>query len=271
MPISVIKTPKKSNANERSKLAKYGIAYVPLPKEIVKKLELIEITGNEYFAQPSDKKEQHSFDPKTREGFLDQRKKGYDIERYIIRKAKNAAPTWQVCINQMLEVKDYFKHEIIEPLLSALFEHLNIDPEKISVYFKEADSTLSVIYYPKCTGDKVQERIQPHQDAALMTILWSQEPGLEVEIDGEWQSNLVKSGHVIVHLGHSLALMTDNRCHAVMHRLRVFEQVSRLSIASFYALNPTELFLNAVTNEKIATTFGEYATEHVGRTYSQKK
>ncbi|MEM9103309.1 MAG: 2OG-Fe(II) oxygenase family protein [Pseudomonadota bacterium] len=267
MPISIIQSPKKTNAKELSELVKYGIAYIPVPEDVTRKLELIETTGKAYFQQPKYQKKQHPFTAETYEGFLDQTTIGYAVERYIIRASLPADLTWKTCGAEMLELRHYFRYEIIQPLLLALFEHLKIDPKKIQSHFNTADSTLSILYYPPCNTPDARRRLRPHEDAALMTILWSQEPGLEVEIDDKWHINLTKKGYVIVNLGDGLNLMVDNKCHALTHRVLISDNHSRLSIASFYTQDPKVEFINAITGKKIADTFGEYAANHLEKNF----
>jgi len=269
MLIPIIQSPKRSDPEELSKLAKYGIAYIPISEEVIRKLEFIEATAKIYFKQSKDQKNQYPLTPETREGFLDQATQGYDIERYIVRTSP-IDPTWKICSVEMLEVKNYFQHEIMQPLLLALFEHLKIDPGKIRIYFEAADSTLSIIYYPECNVSSAQKRIQPHKDAAFMTILWSQRPGLEVKINDKWHGNLIKQGYIILHLGNGLKLMTDGRCHAITHRVQIPNANFRLSIASFYTQDPELGFFNAVTGKQIANTFAEYLASCLAETYPLK-
>ncbi len=267
MPIPTIQPPRQVNSEELSQLIECGIAYVPIPENLAKKLELIEKTGNTYFQQPQDRKRQYLFTPETREGFFDQTAIGYDIERYIIRTSLPSDPAWNACCTEMLEVRKYIRHEIFEPLLVALFGHLEIDPEKIKSYFKAADSTLSILYYPPRDTSSAERRLRPHEDAALMTTVWTQDPGLEVNIEGKWHSASAKKGHITLNLGHGLNLMLDNKCHAVKHRVLLPNNQSKLSLVSFYTPDPAGKFINAVSGKKIADTFGEYATNYLEKNF----
>ena len=147
-------------------------------------------------------------------------------------------------------------------------EPLNIDEQKYKPFFEDFNNTLSIIHYP-AQGHQ-DDRLPAHNDAALMTVLWAPQPGLDILVDGEWHAFTTPPGYVIVQLGDGLQLWTNNQTNPLTHRVQVIPNVARTAIASFCTL-PMDAPFNCLVDDSVITnTFGEFIREHLKETYKPR-
>jgi len=268
MTITIIENANRIDLKTLKSLIKNGICYVKVPHQALDDLKQIEINGKRYFQQPKEAKEKDAFSTTQREGYLDQTKKGFSIERYITRGSKPTKAPLTSCAQNMEKVREHFKKQIALPLLSAIFLNLGIDKKNFKTITLNPDYTLSLIYYPPCDAEKL--RLHSHKDTVLITLLWTNQPGFEAKIDGQWHAVDHKPEYVIAQLGLGLEMMTGNQCHAVEHRVTFPKEISRISIATFYRPNSNIPFVDYVSGQQLYPSFGEYVKEHVSATYTRK-
>ncbi|PQQ37869.1 hypothetical protein C6H68_10695 [Photorhabdus luminescens] len=82
-----------------------------------------------------------------------------------------------------------------------------------------------------------------HKDTGFITVLYCDQPGLEVYIDGKWLDVDICNKHFLINFGGALELLTkkmDISVNAVLHRVRRHvkkaHEVDRFSFAAF--INP---------------------------------
>ena len=80
--ILIVKDPSSVTTSELDKLKTLGFCYIPLPESILYCLQNVKQMARHFFEQPEKIKRQHVFTDQHREGYLDQRDKNYNIQRY---------------------------------------------------------------------------------------------------------------------------------------------------------------------------------------------
>ncbi|MGW5456632.1 2OG-Fe(II) oxygenase family protein [Nocardia sp. NPDC003979] len=89
-------------------------------------------------------------------------------------------------------------------------------------------------------GNRDQMGCAPHKDTGFVTVLYADQPGLEVYRAGKWVSVDPLPGHFIVNFGQSMDVLTSSLAYKVdasMHRVRTFPSENpdgdRVSFAAF--------------------------------------
>ncbi len=122
------------------------------------------------------------------------------------------------------------------------------DAEVIKSRFEGGNSTLRLLNYPRppvsaeakkkaldMRLDETGEILAAgrHCDAAGLSLLWQNTPGLEAEApDGSWRAVPARPNSISVHLGDVLSIMTDGKIPATPHRV-VDHGVTRQSVGFF--------------------------------------
>jgi hypothetical protein len=100
------------------------------------------------------------------------------------------------------------------------------------------DAFLNFVHYDTSTADW---GLRPHTDYGFVTILDASAPGLQIEIDGEFEDVPVLPGHLIINFGEALNFITahsDRAVGAVTHRVLSQQSTDPVRHSIVYFANP---------------------------------
>ena len=100
------------------------------------------------------------------------------------------------------------------------------------------DAFLNFVHYDTRTPDW---GLRPHTDYGFVTILDASAPGLQIEINGEFQDVPVLPGHLIINFGEALSFITahsDRAVSAVTHRVVSQQSTDPVRHGMVYFGNP---------------------------------
>ena len=138
-------------------------------------------------------------------------------------------------------VSEYYTaiRELGDVLASALAQGLGLDGDFFTRHATKPASQLRLLHYPEndqpVPGD--DDRIKPHTDYELFTLVIHQGGGLEiVHRDGGWIAAPAIGTTIVVLLGDMLELWTNGYLRSTLHRVANTGK-ERLSIPFFYGLD----------------------------------
>ena len=100
------------------------------------------------------------------------------------------------------------------------------------------DAFLNFVHYDTHNPDW---GLRPHTDYGFITILDASAPGLQIEIDGQFQAVPILPGHLIINFGEALHFITahsDRPVGAVVHRVLSQQSTDPIRHAIVYFANP---------------------------------
>ena len=100
------------------------------------------------------------------------------------------------------------------------------------------DAFLNFVHYDTRTPDW---GLRPHTDYGFVTILDASAPGLQIEIDGQFEDVPVLPGHLIINFGEALNFITahsDRTVGAVIHRVLSQRSNDAVRHSIVYFANP---------------------------------
>ncbi|MDA8620206.1 isopenicillin N synthase family oxygenase [Luminiphilus sp.] len=100
------------------------------------------------------------------------------------------------------------------------------------------DAFLNFVHYDTHNPDW---GLRPHTDYGFITILDASAPGLQIEIDGQFQAVPILPGHLIINFGEALHFITahsDRPLGAVVHRVLSQQSTDPIRHAIVYFANP---------------------------------
>ena len=100
------------------------------------------------------------------------------------------------------------------------------------------DAFLNFVHYDTRTPDW---GLRPHTDYGFVTILDASAPGLQIEMNGEFQDVPVLPGHLIINFGEALNFITahsDRLVSAVTHRVVSQQSSDPVRHGIVYFANP---------------------------------
>jgi isopenicillin N synthase-like dioxygenase len=114
-------------------------------------------------------------------------------------------------------------------------------------YFSpEHTSFLRLNYYPECPAPERPADasvakaghlgVNQHTDAGAVTVLFQDQPGLEVFHEGAWKLVEPLRGALVINIGDIVQVWSNDRYHAALHRALVRPDLARFTAAFF--LNP---------------------------------
>ena len=100
------------------------------------------------------------------------------------------------------------------------------------------DAFLNFVHYDTRTPDW---GLRPHTDYGFVTILDASAPGLQIEIDGQFENVPVLPGHLVINFGEALNFITahsDRTVGAVIHRVLSQRSNDAVRHSIVYFANP---------------------------------
>lgn len=235
----------------RAAAEEWGVIHIVnhgIPEELIERLRA---AGRRFFELPVEEKEKYANDQSTEQ-----------IQGYGSKLANNASGR--------LEWEDYFFHLVYpqekadtalwpkEPadyvavtrefarelravatkILSILSLGLGLSEPELETALGGPDELLlqmKINYYPRCPQPELALGVEAHTDvSALSFILHNGVPGLQVFKDGfGWVTARLVPGSLIVHVGDALEILSNGRCHSVLHRGLVNKEKVRISWVVF--------------------------------------
>lgn len=123
-------------------------------------------------------------------------------------------------------------------------------------YFEANDSILRLNYYPPSQKPHLVLGTGPHCDPTTLTILHQDHvSGLEVFVDGKWQSIPPSPGAFVVNVGDTLMALSNGIYKSCVHRAVISKETVRKSVAYFLCpkedkvVKPPEELLSAAEGE----------------------
>lgn len=132
-------------------------------------------------------------------------------------------------------------------ILRTISLSLGMQAGALDEYFRpQHTSFLRLNYYPKCpTPERPTDAsvakvgylgVNQHTDAGAVTVLFQDQPGLEVFHEGEWRLVEPRRDAFVINIGDIVQVWSNDLYRAALHRALVRADVERFTAAFF--LNP---------------------------------
>lgn len=128
-------------------------------------------------------------------------------------------------------------HVILTAVIKKLKPGVDIPDDHLQQAKGGATGLLRVSRYPKMTDSKYDKanKIKAHSDWGPLTILYSQESGLEEIRDGEWTKVPIGKGELHVNIGDPICVWSNLAFQNNIHRVSPDAAADRISFAYFAA------------------------------------
>ena len=229
-PLSVDRAP----ARDRSaylamipQLERQGFLRLPCDPQLRRVMDRVFADANAFFARPAEEKFRYTH-PEWVEGY---RELGPEYSQVPERpdltesfaawnrnKSRAELALWQKgCpLHGSLRAASDLLSVVVRDLFAAMRDHFKPDAPDLGFYNA---TYVQLNYYEPArhSRDLLQDR---HEDGHLITVVTSNAPGLEIEVDGTFVPANVTPDHFVVMPGSLLSLMTGNRVKPGYHQVR---------------------------------------------------
>jgi isopenicillin N synthase-like dioxygenase len=236
-----------------------GFCYVKLTDNLAEKIKTCTQAARNFFQLSKTEKEKwqlkNELNPGDRyEGYVlrSQSKNTNAIEQIFFEADAPFGP--YAPYSPLIEaINATFHNQIFLPLISAIFKKLKLPHTNFTEATTNPYCSLVFQSYPSIGEDKNIIRLNAHKDFGLFTIVFFEEPGLEVKYQNVWQAIPPKKDCVVVNLGNALEQMTGKRCHSALHRV-INATDNRISMVYFFNPNYNRPVHNYLDNSVIASS-----------------
>lgn len=260
-------SPLSINTTELDALLNIGFCYVKLPDanltETIK--TCIQVARRFFLSEKGEKEKWQLKETLTADDryegytFRSQSKNTHAIEQIFFEPDAPLGP-YQNYAAHIQAINTTFKDLIFFPLLSAIFEKLQLAAADLVETVTQPNSSLVFQSCPRISDDKNIIRLNAHKDFGLLTIVFFEEPGLEVKYLNDWLAIPPQKDCVVVNLGNALELMTGQRCHSALHRVSNATD-NRISMVYFFNPAAKQQVRNYVDKTVIAPSGEQFFKE----------
>ena len=128
--------------------------------------------------------------------------------------------------------------ELALRLVDIVALSLKLSPATLRKHFKLPMPFLRALHYPAVKSDEENGRFAAgaHSDYGFMTLLWREDPGLQILYKGRWEDVVApqRGGVFICNIGDMLQRWTGGRFSSTVHRVVNYEGVDHYSCAFFF-------------------------------------
>lgn len=229
-PLSVDRAPARDRSAYRAmipQLERQGFLRLPADPLLRQAVDRVFADAAAFFARPAAEKFRYSH-PEWVEGY---RELGPEYSQVPERpdltesfaawnhnRARAQLETWRAgCpLHGALRDAADLLADVVRELFAAMRDHFK--PDAPDLRFFDATYTQLNYYEPaRHSRDLLQDR---HEDGHLVTLVTSNAPGLEIEVDGTFVPANVTPDHFVVMPGGLLSLMTGDRVKPGYHQVR---------------------------------------------------
>ncbi|KAM7261074.1 hypothetical protein ACFE04_026549 [Oxalis oulophora] len=119
-------------------------------------------------------------------------------------------------------------------IMELLGMSLGVGPMFFKSFFEGNDSIMRLNYYPRCQKPELTLGTGPHCDPTSLTILHQDDVcGLQVFVDGQWQSVSPNPDAFVVNIGDTFMALSNGVYKSCLHRAVVNNKLARKSLAFF--------------------------------------
>lgn len=205
-------------------LNKSSFFYVPIPDNLKQLLNVLTTHCEQLFSASNETKQSY-IKGKDGLGYTSLDKSRIDKTKPDIREAFNyrigeieTNELYDKAINQL---SSYAAH-----IFSKILESVDINSND---YLTKGTNTLSLIHYPNTNN---QYGISEHTDWGFLTLLSTNEGGLQVKINNFWVDVPPLDNHFIVNIADMLEIISNGQYKSTEHRVIITEE--KHSIVLFF-------------------------------------
>ncbi|KAH7289884.1 hypothetical protein KP509_30G022500 [Ceratopteris richardii] len=122
-------------------------------------------------------------------------------------------------------------------------ESLGLSAHRLEEMMGEMQQTILVNHYPPCPRPDLAIGIDTHTDVGAVSCLWQPDDvvGLQVLREGEWHPVSSARGALTIIVADQVQIASNGIFKSPLHRGVLNKDKNRVSILSFYQLNPEQL------------------------------
>ena len=225
-------------------LEQHGFLRIPIDGGLRRTIDSVFALANEFFARPAAEKQHFAF-PAWVEGYRELGPEYSQVpERPDLTESFSAwnrnrprpeLAAWQAgCpLHGALREASNMLGELMQDLFAAMAQYFN--PGALELRFYNATYIQLNYYEPaRHRRDLLQD---PHEDGHLVTLVSTNAPGLEIEVDGKFVPAEVGANELLLMPSSLLSLMTGYRVKPLHHQVRNSRRTDPRS-SLLYFVNP---------------------------------
>ena len=216
--------------NIENTINQYGFFYYPINN--TKLVDTMLDTVKEYFSQPEHIKnnQRHNSDGL---GYIGKNRTRKSSNIVVTKESFTYIPNKIKTIDENVfsEYYNYVKN-IAEDIFHQIMDSNNINKNKYIDIITPPNATLSILHYPQVEMTNKMVGIHPHCDWGLITVLYTDNNGLQININNRWINVPTKKDHFIINIADMVEILTNGKYKSTLHR--VINQEEKYSMALFF-------------------------------------
>lgn len=247
-------------------ITKYGFCYVPIGLERISLVENILQIEKEFFDLDDDTKNMYKMN-KDGIGYIPKNRYSKTNNITEIKEQITIRPG-EIVLGHGHDQTINKYYESIYALAKKIFQNLlkciGVDYNEYNDFF----NTLTLLHYKKDNNLSDNDLgIREHTDWGYMTVLWTDNDGLQIEVNDEWTNVPTLKDHFIINIGDMLEVLSDGKYKSTLHRVIISQnrQIEKYSAALFF--EPSLSTIIKGSNKEIS--FEDYINEKINESYAE--
>lgn len=235
-------------------LQKYGFFYYYYDNDNKKIIDDMLEYSKKYFALPQEMKERELM---GQDGLGYAATKMFKLRKDIVEMKESYSQRHNSVIYQNNPVTQKYNKllsTIGMEISNKIINFLDIKPEYCEKLVENTCETLTMIHYPVINNTNNICGCAEHTDWGYITILHTNENGLQIKIDDNWVDLPIKPNHFIINIGDMLELLSGGKYKSTVHRVMTAKE--KYSIVYFFEPD-LDCIIVSPDNKKVVV-YGDY-------------
>ncbi|XP_058775670.1 protein SRG1-like [Vicia villosa] len=210
-------------------------------------VENVKIGVQEFLSLPVDDKKKFQQTPEDMEGFgqlfvVSENQKLEWADLFFTTTLPNYARNPRLFPNIPQPLRDNLENYCLDlkrvciAIIKYMEKALKVESNEMLEIFDDITQSMRMNYYPLCPQPENVIGLNPHSDAAALTILLQANDieGLQIRKDGQWITIKPFTNAFVINVGDILEILTNGIYRSIEHRATVNSKKERISIAAFH-------------------------------------
>ena len=176
----------------------------------------------------------------------------------------------EININEKYNCQFDKYHSLMSTIAKQIFDNL-LKCLNIQNNYNESFNTLTLLHYKKDNEMKVDIKtfgIRPHTDWGYITILWTNNDGLQIKNNNEWIDVPTIPNHFIINIGDMFEILSNGKFKSTVHQVTVKNE--KYSMAFFYEPSLDTIIKPNEPNDKYPEiSFNDYLQKKLNESYME--
>lgn len=248
-------------------MTQYGFCYIPIDQNKIALTNNLVNLSKDFFDLNNETKNMYLMN-KDGIGYIHKNRHSVKNNITEIKEQISIRPN-EISLGEKYDLILHQYYESICSIANKIFINLLKCIGFTEEIYTEFFNTLTLLHYKQDESSLGNDLgIRQHTDWGLVTILWTDNDGLQLKINDEWINVPTLKDYFVINVGDMLEILSGGKYKSTIHRVIVKDE--KYSIALFFEPSLSTIIKPLELNDNYKEiSFGDYLNQKINESYTE--